>query len=144
MAATIKVNNIVGTTGTTAPITLSGDTATLGSGVTHQGTFSGTFSGDPAQKTCKAWINLNGTGTVAIRDSFNVSSLTDHETGQIGVNFTTAMSNANYVVGVLNSSHMYDGTAACFDRTTTSFKCVSSNGSAYADAAEVDAIVFGD
>jgi hypothetical protein len=46
----------------------------------------------------KAWCNFNGTGTVAIRDSFNVSSITDNGTGDYTVNFTTAMPNANYVV----------------------------------------------
>jgi hypothetical protein len=45
----------------------------------------------------KAWVNFNGTGTVAIRDSFNVSSITDNGTGDYTVNFTTAMPNANYV-----------------------------------------------
>ena len=44
----------------------------------------------------KAWVNFNGTGTVAIRDSFNVSSITDNGTGEYTVNFTTAMPNANY------------------------------------------------
>jgi hypothetical protein len=44
----------------------------------------------------KAWVNFNGTGTVAIRDSFNVSSITDNGTGNYTVNFTTAMPNANY------------------------------------------------
>lgn len=44
----------------------------------------------------KAWVNFNGTGTVAIRDSFNVSSITDNGTGDYTVNFTTAMPNANY------------------------------------------------
>ena len=49
----------------------------------------------------KAWVNWNGTGTVAIRDSFNVSSITDNGTGNYTVNFTTAMPNANYsTVGV--------------------------------------------
>ena len=46
----------------------------------------------------KAWVNFNGTGTVAIRDSFNVSSITDNGTGDYTVNFTTAMPNANYAV----------------------------------------------
>lgn len=46
----------------------------------------------------KAWVNFNGTGTVAIRDSFNVSSITDNGTGDYTVNFTTAMPNANYSV----------------------------------------------
>ena len=44
----------------------------------------------------KAWVNFNGTGTVAIRDSYNVSSSTDNGTGDYSVVFSTAMSNANY------------------------------------------------
>jgi hypothetical protein len=46
--------------------------------------------------TCKAWVNFNGTGTVAIRASGNVSSITDNGTGDYTVNFTTAMPDANY------------------------------------------------
>ena len=46
----------------------------------------------------KAWVNFNGTGTVAIRDSFNVSSITDNGTGDYTVNFTTAFPSANYAV----------------------------------------------
>lgn len=45
---------------------------------------------------CTAWVNFNGTGTVAIRDSFNVSSITDNGTGDYTVNFATAMNNSNY------------------------------------------------
>jgi hypothetical protein len=44
----------------------------------------------------KAWVNFNGTGTVAIRSSMNVSSITDNGTGDYTINFTTAMPNANY------------------------------------------------
>ena len=54
------------------------------------GTQIGTF--------CRAWVNFNGTGTVAIRASFNVSSITDNGTGDYTVNFTTAMPDANYSV----------------------------------------------
>jgi hypothetical protein len=46
--------------------------------------------------SAKAWVNFNGTGTVAIRDSFNVTSITDNGTGDYTVNFTTAMANTNY------------------------------------------------
>lgn len=46
--------------------------------------------------SAKAWVNFNGTGTVAIRASFNVSSITDNGTGDYTVNFTTAMPDANY------------------------------------------------
>lgn len=46
--------------------------------------------------SAKAWVNFNGTGTVAIRASFNVSSITDNGTGDYTVNFSTAFSDANY------------------------------------------------
>ena len=47
---------------------------------------------------CRAWVNFNGTGTVAIRASGNVSSITDNGTGDYTVNFTTAMPDANYSI----------------------------------------------
>jgi hypothetical protein len=47
-------------------------------------------------QACKAWVNFNGTGTVAIRASYNVSSITDNGTGLYVINFTNAMSDANY------------------------------------------------
>jgi hypothetical protein len=57
----------------------------------------------------KAWVNFDGTGTVAIRDSFNVSSITDNGTGDYTVNFTTAMPNANYCwIGIAKNT---DGAA---------------------------------
>jgi hypothetical protein len=46
----------------------------------------------------RAWVNFNGTGTVAIRASGNVSSITDLSTGRYEVNFTTAMPDANFMV----------------------------------------------
>jgi hypothetical protein len=45
---------------------------------------------------CRAWVNFNGTGTVAIRASGNVSSITDNGTGDYTVNFTTALADTNY------------------------------------------------
>jgi hypothetical protein len=45
---------------------------------------------------CRAWVNFNGTGTVAIRASGNVSSITDNGVGDYTVNFTNAMVDANY------------------------------------------------
>ena len=56
------------------------------------GTQIGTF--------CRAWVNWNGTGTVAIRASFNVTSITDNGTGDYTVNFTNALPDANYVTNV--------------------------------------------
>jgi len=50
---------------------------------------------------CRAWVNFNGTGTVAIRASFNVSSITDGGTGLYTINMTNAMPDANYSVFAL-------------------------------------------
>ena len=76
-------------TGTTAPF--SGN-VTLGSSVLA------TPSGSAPSYTCRAWVNFNGTGTVAIRASGNVSSITDNGTGNYTVNFTTAMPNTDFCV----------------------------------------------
>jgi hypothetical protein len=57
------------------------------------------YGSNAAAYGCRAWVNFNGTGTVAIRDSANVSSITDRGTGTYTVNFTTAMVDANYAVG---------------------------------------------
>ena len=59
---------------------------------------------------CRAWVNFNGTGTVAIRASGNVSSITDNGVGDYNVNFTTAMPDVNYSVfgmGMLNRRVQY-------------------------------------
>lgn len=44
----------------------------------------------------KAWVNFDGTGTVSIRGSFNVTSITDNGTGNYTINFTNAITDANY------------------------------------------------
>jgi hypothetical protein len=49
---------------------------------------------------CRAWVNFNGTGTVAIRGSGNVSSITDNGTGDYTLNFTTALPDTNYCVSL--------------------------------------------
>ncbi|XHB99343.1 hypothetical protein ABWH97_13845 [Nitratireductor sp. ac15] len=51
-----------------------------------------------ASGVAKAWVNFKGDGTVSIRDSFNVSSITDNGNGDYTVNFSSAMANANYSV----------------------------------------------
>ena len=63
-----------------------------------------TVSGTAPLYMARAWVNFNGTGTVAIRASGNVSSITDNGTGDYTVNFTTAMSDANYTAEVGISS----------------------------------------
>ena len=54
------------------------------------------YGSDAVAYGCRAWVNFNGTGTVAIRASGNCSSITDNGTGDYTINFTTAMPDANY------------------------------------------------
>ena len=91
---------------------------------------SGNNSSTPsqvAQGRAKAWVNFNGENTVAIRDSFNVSSLTDNGTGNYTVNFSTAMANANYVfVGFQNSAPSRAGIFGSDDSTVSNFQTTSA------------------
>jgi len=53
-------------------------------------------SGTEVGHFCKVWVNFQGHGTVAIRDDFNVTSITDGGTGLYTINFTNSLPNANY------------------------------------------------
>ena len=110
----------------------------------------------------KAWVNFNGVGTIAIRDSFNVSSLTDNGTGDYTINLTTAMANANYCVVAMCEPSFVSGVGAthycvfggassnAFTRTTsatqikTSYVTSTSGASASWDCVAVHVAVFGD
>jgi hypothetical protein len=73
----------------------------------------------------KAWVNFNGTGTVAIRASYNVSSITDNGVGDYTVNFTTAMVDANYA-SCVNSGNNAGGGQGSW---TTAFSVAASTSS---------------
>lgn len=66
----------------------------------------------------RAWVNFNGTGTVAIRASGNVSSITDNGTGDYTVNFTTAMQDVNYAVNCASQGGSYSSVSATAVGTT--------------------------
>lgn len=101
------------------------------------GTQIGTF--------CRAWVNFNGTGTVAIRASFNISSITDNGAGQYTANITTAMPDANYsAVG----SCSYDSNDAIAVQTnaylTTSLgiSTVKANLGSFLDKTFINVAIF--
>jgi len=80
---------------------------------------------------CRAWVNFNGTGTPAIRASGNVSSITDNGTGDYTINFTAAMSDANYcVVGMIGDSSTTAFGVFSAPRvsspTTSAFRCYTT------------------
>jgi len=79
-----------------------------------------TVSGTAPIYPCRAWVNFNGTGTVAIRESGNVSSITDNGVGNYTVNFTTAMPDANYsCIGMTANEGTYAGTNLTTSTTNT-------------------------
>ncbi|MBL4787358.1 MAG: hypothetical protein JKY49_18285 [Cohaesibacteraceae bacterium] len=57
------------------------------------------------QEGAKAWANLNGVGTIAIRDSFNISSVTDINTGNYTFNFTNGMNGIDFSANVSGSDN---------------------------------------
>jgi hypothetical protein len=98
---------------------------------------------------CRAWVNFNGTGTVAIRASGNVSSITDRSAGTYSVNFTTAMPDANYCIVTntcQNAAQTTGGGIAdiCFTgaQTTSDFYIFSYNSNTATDFEIIDAAVF--
>jgi hypothetical protein len=103
-----------------------------------------------ASGLAKAWVNFNGTSTVAIRASYNVSSITDNGTGDYTVNFATAMVDANYALSGTTGNNgnqvdchpvgFKDSTAA---PTTTSARInVATRGSVNTDQQRVSVQVF--
>ena len=98
-----------------------------------------------SQDIVKTWINFDGTGTVSIRGSFNVSSLTDYGTGFYYVNYITPMALHGASV-VSNRWHdIRGGTYASYNHTTY-MRCIfmSAGGSTYIDCDSCQVIVFGD
>lgn len=83
----IGVGNSGATTADVASISSTGDFK-----------FNSGYGSVATAYAARAWVNFNGTGTVAIRASGNVSSITDNGTGDYTVNFTNAMPDANYSV----------------------------------------------
>ena len=85
---------------------------------------------------CRAWVNFNGTSTVAIRASGNVSSITDNGTGDYTVNFTTAMPDTNYCAVTTCSRTVEGGQQRVGDLAqilTTSYKFQTTNGNGGSD-----------
>ena len=94
---------------------------------------------------CRAWVNFNGTGTVAIRASGNVTSITDTGVGDYLVNFTTAMPDTNYIAligGVYNRFVATNNDAGSFTHTTTQMRCTMNDAVGLADSAYMQITVF--
>jgi hypothetical protein len=107
-----------------------------------------TVSGTAPIYPCRAWVNFNGTGTIAIRASGNVSSLTDNGTGDYTINFTTALADANYAVNLMGNVDAVSNYGFSFAApysatpTTSAIRLAVSNPGTRVDAAFVFASIF--
>jgi hypothetical protein len=93
-----------------------------------------------------AWVNFNGTGTVAIRDSYNVSSITDNGVGDYTVNFQTALADANYCVQTTgDNADCATGANYLNSQAAGSVRVWQflSDTNTYADATFFNATIFG-
>jgi hypothetical protein len=108
---------------------LSATTGSFSGNVTLGSSVLATPTGSAPSYLCRAWVNFNGTGTVAIRGSGNVSSITDNGTGAYTVNFTTAMPDVNYAYCGGSSTVTTDGRfqTEYIIRTTTTFSVATQN-----------------
>jgi hypothetical protein len=101
-------------------------------------------SGSAPVYACRAWVNFNGSGTVAIRASGNVSSITDNGTGNYTVNFTTAMPDANYSLAGMsaNVTSAYNYVVSVSKNTGSAQIYVSNQNGTLVDTGTVDVQVF--
>lgn len=139
--STIAVDSITDEAGTGAP------------------NFTNGLTGDGSALTgisspIKAWVNFNGAGVVAIRASFNVSSITDGGTGTYTINFTTAIEDANYAVvssnpvasdntkGGVGLHGGYNGAATLKTTTQVKIRTGATTGTTSADFQQIDVAII--
>lgn len=113
--------------------TNNGERARITSGGDFQ--FNSGYGSVATAYGCRAWVNLNGTGTVAIRASGNVSSITDLGIGSYRVNFSTAMPDANYAVNLNGGDFPTSANTLVQSTSNTTAKCELYT---YASGTQVD------
>lgn len=119
--STVKVNNILDVAGTALPTNL-------------------------LPVTASAWVNFNGTGVIAIRDQYNVSSITDNDIGDYDINFTVALDDTNYsaIANASNTGSTIAGHAQPSELNTTDVRVfVRDTSNVAADRSIVAVYVFG-
>ena len=95
--------------------------------------------------SAKAWMNLNGTGTIAIQDSLNIASVVDNGTGQYTPSFSSAMNNINYAGAPAgNGGNDYNAMGRLTNLAASSFKMLMGYTSGYYDNEDTSVIIQGD
>jgi len=108
---TLKVGTITTSSGSGTITVPSGVTTTLTDGISGDLKFNSGYGSVATAYGVRAWVNFNGTGTVAIRDSGNVSSITDNGTATFTLNFTNNMPDENYAISAIARQTTSGGTA---------------------------------
>lgn len=102
---------------------------------------------DDNDRVAKAWASLDGTGTISLRGSFGISSVTDLGTGQYRFNFATSLSSANYAVAVSGARVLgSEGNVTLYGKNSSyvDIRTWTSGHSALIDYAYIEIVVFGD
>lgn len=98
--------------------------------------------------SAKAWVNFNGTGTIAERDSLNLSSLTDNGTGDYTVTMSNGMNNTNYCLsgasGDATNANQNFILGANLNYSVGSCRIRTGSGSGYNDNDFVNVLLHGD
>ena len=115
--------------------------------ITNLQSSGGSDSSTPEQLSqgrCKAWVRFNGSGTVSIGDSFNVSSITDNGTGNYEFALATNMANINYV-GIANSGRFASCGNSSSNYTVGTFDVIVHNiNGDLENRSVIHAVIFGD
>lgn len=124
----------------------SGDVIPIVSGGANEALDHDVLMADP--QICQAWVNLNGTGAIAIVDDFNVESLTDNGSGDYTATYTTALADANYAVlctrNISAAAQAFTiGYKTGGTKTTAAVQIASSYDTVLTDAANVFVAIFG-
>lgn len=120
-------------------VTSTGTSVTGTQSVSGNLSFNSGYGSSAVAYGCRAWVNFNGQGTVAIRASGNVTSIADNGTGEYTVTITNAMPDANYAPV---ASDFFYGETITGALTTTTFKVYTYNQGSPVDASSVYVAVF--
>lgn len=98
--------------------------------------------GNPPLYACRAWVNFNGTGTVAVRASGNLSSITDNGVGNYTIAFSIPMPDANYVVSGSVTASFGGASLGIVSQTTTGVQIATSYNGGSFDPDKVHVAIF--
>ena len=120
---------------------LTGKTAAGNVTITSEG---GAATQSLQQGLAKVWVNLDGTGTIAARDSLNVTGLVDDGVGEYTLNFSNNMGNANYSVTGSAKNNVNALIASTNTFSSSSAEISSNTTSAFGDNSQLCASIDGD